>query len=96
RCCPRVHQKIVAVDGKLLYLGSANLTGAGLGAKGEGRRNFELGIVTDDDLMLDAAQGGMDDIWRGRHCGTCRLRSQCLLPLDGIERSRAGGRSKGK
>lgn len=96
RCCPRVHQKIVAVDGKLLYLGSANLTGAGLGAKGEGRRNFELGIVTDDDLMLDAAQGGMDDIWRGRHCGTCRLRSQCPLPLDGIERSRAGGRSKGK
>src|SRR5260370_26985293 len=48
RRCPRVHMKAVIVDGELLYLGSANWTGAGLGAKGSGRRNFELGIVTDD------------------------------------------------
>ncbi|MDQ3296623.1 MAG: phospholipase D-like domain-containing protein, partial [Myxococcota bacterium] len=46
RRCPRVHMKLVIVDGELLYLGSANWTGAGLGAKGSGRRNFELGIVT--------------------------------------------------
>ena len=31
RQCPRVHWKIVVVDGALLYLGSANWTGAGLG-----------------------------------------------------------------
>ena len=46
RRCPRVHMKVVVIDGELLYLGSANWTGAGLGAKGSGRRNFELGIVT--------------------------------------------------
>jgi phosphatidylserine/phosphatidylglycerophosphate/cardiolipin synthase-like enzyme len=41
RQCPRVHLKILAVDGAELYLGSANLTGAGMGAKSAGRRNFE-------------------------------------------------------
>ena len=55
RQCPRVHLKLIAVDGSSLYLGSANFTGAGLGAKGDGRRNFEMGIVTDDEGMLDAA-----------------------------------------
>ena len=48
RRCPRLHLKVVIVDGALLYLGSANWTGAGLGARGTGRRNFELGLVTDD------------------------------------------------
>jgi phosphatidylserine/phosphatidylglycerophosphate/cardiolipin synthase-like enzyme len=83
RRCPRVHLKIVAVDGSYLYLGSANFTGAGLGAKGEGRRNFELGIDTDDDLLLDAAQLQFDRIWNGRECASCRLRDQCPAPLDG-------------
>ena len=82
RRCPRVHLKLIAVDGRILYLGSANFTGAGLGAKGDGRRNFELGIVTDDDVMLDAAQARFDSIWSGRECGTCKLRSVCPKPLD--------------
>src|SRR5581483_10465617 len=46
RACPRVHLKMIAIDGAQLYLGSANFTGAGLGAKGDGRRNFEMGILT--------------------------------------------------
>jgi phosphatidylserine/phosphatidylglycerophosphate/cardiolipin synthase-like enzyme len=83
RRCPRVHLKLIAVDGRALYLGSANFTGAGLGAKGEGRRNFEMGILTDDDAMLDAAQERFDAIWTGRECGGCKLRSVCPKPLDG-------------
>ena len=82
RRCPRVHLKMIAVDGKLLYLGSANLTGAGLGAKGDGRRNFEMGILTDSEAMLDAAQGRFDRIWRGRECGACTMRRECDAPLD--------------
>ncbi len=82
RACPRVHLKIVAIDGALLYLGSANFTGAGLGAKGDGRRNFEMGIVTDDEWMLDVAQERFEGIWRGGECGACRLRAQCPAPLD--------------
>jgi phosphatidylserine/phosphatidylglycerophosphate/cardiolipin synthase-like enzyme len=82
KLCPRVHLKLVAVDGRLLYLGSANFTGAGLGAKGDGRRNFEMGILTDDDVMLDAAQARFDRVWRGAECGSCRTRSLCPAPLD--------------
>jgi phosphatidylserine/phosphatidylglycerophosphate/cardiolipin synthase-like enzyme len=82
RQCPRVHLKMVAVDGTELYLGSANLTGAGMGAKGAGRRNFELGVRTTDHVMLDAAQRRFDRIWTGRECGACRLRATCPQPLD--------------
>jgi phosphatidylserine/phosphatidylglycerophosphate/cardiolipin synthase-like enzyme len=82
RRCPRVHLKLIAVDGTHLYLGSANFTGAGIGARGEGRRNFELGITTTDHLMIDAAQRRFDRIWTGRECGACRLRAHCPGPLD--------------
>jgi phosphatidylserine/phosphatidylglycerophosphate/cardiolipin synthase-like enzyme len=81
RRCPRVHMKAVIVDGELLYLGSANWTGAGLGAKGSGRRNFELGIVTDDGQLLDQVQAIYERVWRGHECASCRLRDECPGPL---------------
>ena len=83
RQCPRTHFKMIASDGTHLYLGSANLTGAGLGAKGDSRRNFETGIVTDDEALLDDMQARFDRIWSGRACAGCRLRAQCPAPLDG-------------
>jgi phosphatidylserine/phosphatidylglycerophosphate/cardiolipin synthase-like enzyme len=82
RLCPRVHFKAVVVDGSLLYLGSANWTGAGLGAKGSGRRNFELGLLTSDAQLLDEVQGLYDSVWRGVHCASCKLREVCPAPLD--------------
>jgi phosphatidylserine/phosphatidylglycerophosphate/cardiolipin synthase-like enzyme len=89
RRCPRVHMKAVIVDGELLYLGSANWTGAGLGAKGSGRRNFEVGIVTDDGPLLDQIQALYERIWRGGECGSCKLQDECPGPLVQLE---AGGR----
>jgi phosphatidylserine/phosphatidylglycerophosphate/cardiolipin synthase-like enzyme len=83
RACPRVHVKAVVIDGGLCYLGSANWTGAGLGAKGEGRRNFEVGLLSRDDLLLDELQAYYDRIWRGGACGKCKLREECPGPLDG-------------
>jgi phosphatidylserine/phosphatidylglycerophosphate/cardiolipin synthase-like enzyme len=83
RLCPRVHFKAVVVDGGFLYLGSANWTGAGLGAKGAGRRNFELGFATADDLLLDRVQELYEHVWRGAACGACKLRDVCPGPLDG-------------
>lgn len=64
------------------YPGSANLTGAGLGARSDGRRNFEIGILTDDDYLLDAVQAQFDAIWSGRECGACRLRHLCPAPIE--------------
>lgn len=81
RRCPRVHMKAVIVDGELLYMGSANWTGAGLGAKGSGRRNFELGFVTDDAPLLDQVQALYEQLWTGGECGACKLQDECPGPL---------------
>jgi phosphatidylserine/phosphatidylglycerophosphate/cardiolipin synthase-like enzyme len=83
RLCPRLHFKAVVVDGAFLYLGSANWTGAGLGAKETGRRNFELGFATADDLLLDRVQSLYDRIWTGGECTACKVRDLCPAPLDG-------------
>jgi phosphatidylserine/phosphatidylglycerophosphate/cardiolipin synthase-like enzyme len=84
RMCPRVHLKTVVIDARLMYLGSANWTGAGLGAKGDGRRNFEMGILTSDEPLIDETQERFDLIWRGAECSDCRLRDECEMPLDEI------------
>jgi phosphatidylserine/phosphatidylglycerophosphate/cardiolipin synthase-like enzyme len=86
RQCPRVHLKMIAVDGASLYLGSANFTGAGLGAKAEGRRNFEMGILTDDEVLLDRAQERYERIWSGKECGACKLRGECPKPIDTLKK----------
>jgi phosphatidylserine/phosphatidylglycerophosphate/cardiolipin synthase-like enzyme len=89
RLCPRNHLKLVIVDGQHLYLGSANWTGAGLGAKNDERRNFELGLLTQDERLLDATQEAFQHIWRGAACEGCRMRAECPMPLSEIERAPA-------
>jgi phosphatidylserine/phosphatidylglycerophosphate/cardiolipin synthase-like enzyme len=81
RACPRNHNKYLIVDGYEVMLGSANLTGAGMGAKSERRRNFESGILTRDLRLVREVQRSFEQIWRGEHCQTCGagLRSpECL------------------
>ena len=81
--CPRVHFKSVIVDGKRAYTGSANLTGAGMGAKSETRRNFESGILTDDPAMVSGIMNHFDQVWIGGHCEHCDRKQYCLdCPLD--------------
>jgi phosphatidylserine/phosphatidylglycerophosphate/cardiolipin synthase-like enzyme len=82
RMCPRVHLKTVIIDAEFAYIGSANWTGAGLGAKGVGRRNFELGFTTTDDLLIDELQELFNTIWTGTPCADCKLRDSCEMPLD--------------
>ena len=74
-------KELMIVDGARMYMGSANWTGAGLGAMGEHRRNFELGIVTDDERWIDAVQALYESIFRGQACQQCRLRDRCEAPL---------------
>jgi phosphatidylserine/phosphatidylglycerophosphate/cardiolipin synthase-like enzyme len=75
--CPRVHVKTVVVDAAFAYIGSANLTGAGMGAKSEHRRNFEAGIITDDKTIVEKVMAQFDDIWRGAHCRQCGRKKYC-------------------
>ena len=75
--CPRVHLKAVVIDGTFAYTGSANLTGAGMGAKSEHKRNFESGIITDDKVLVRKVMEQFDSIWRGTHCPQCKRKKFC-------------------
>ena len=81
RRCPRLHAKTVIVDSRAMYLGSANLTGAGLGAKADGKRNFELGIWTESPALIDAVMEQFIALWEGVRCTTCRRKDVCPVPL---------------
>ncbi len=83
--CPRVHLKSVIIDGKVAYTGSANLTGAGMGAKSSNKRNFEAGIITTEENLISKIMEQFDDIWRGSYCHDCKRKEYCadyreLLP----------------
>lgn len=75
--CPRVHFKSVVVDGTFAYSGSANLTGAGMGAKSATKRNFETGFLTRDPELVQAIMAQFDAVWMGALCGDCRRREFC-------------------
>jgi len=82
RRCPRLHSKAVIIDMKRMYLGSANLTGAGLGAKADGRRNFELGIWTSSSQLIDGVSDQFNSLWEGNECSCCKRKDICPVPLE--------------
>jgi len=75
--CPRVHFKTIIIDGKYAYTGSANLTGAGIGAKSINRRNFEAGIIATDAVFIEKLMKQYDDIWIGKQCKNCERKDYC-------------------
>lgn len=83
RRCPRVHFKAIIVDGSAAYMGSANLTGAGLGAKSAERRNFEVGIWSDDAKIVERLKDLFMAVWGGAFCDECGQRDNCASPLAG-------------
>jgi phosphatidylserine/phosphatidylglycerophosphate/cardiolipin synthase-like enzyme len=95
KLCPRVHFKAVLIDGAWLYVGSANLTGAGLGAKHAHARNFELGLVTEDFDTIDRVSALFESVWTGAECRACRLFDQCPDPIGKGPSKRRGNQSRG-
>jgi len=75
--CPRVHMKCVIIDGVQAYSGSANLTGAGMGAKSIRKRNFESGILTTDPVLVEQIMEQFDQIWMSAHCDACLRKEYC-------------------
>lgn len=83
--------KLIVIDSNIVYVGSANLTGAGMGMKSPRKRrsalplgsskNFEAGILTDDPEMLDAAIEQFDNVWIGKFCKDCGRREYCANPI---------------
>lgn len=75
--CPRVHFKMLIFDLESAYIGSANLTGAGIGMKSPQKRNFEAGIFTNDPEIVESAINQFDRVWMGSHCEKCGRREFC-------------------
>lgn len=79
--CPRVHTKTIVIDGTQVFITSANLTGAGLGAKSPHKRNFEAGILTDEKQHIAPLIDWIDALYLGDHCHQCQRRSHCPDPI---------------
>ena len=79
--CPRVHTKAVVIDGRTAFVGSANLTGAGIGAKHEDKRNFEAGFMFDTPDDIKSLMQWIDELYLGELCKTCRRREYCPDPI---------------
>lgn len=80
--CPRAHVKYIVIDGRIAFAGSANLTGAGVGAKSGNRRNFESGFITRDKKIVGQIMDHFDGIWMGSHCRDCGRREYCSDHVD--------------
>ncbi|MGB5395598.1 MAG: phospholipase D-like domain-containing protein [Gammaproteobacteria bacterium] len=80
--CPRVHTKAVIIDNEIAFLGSPNLTGAGMGSKHEDRRNFEAGFLFDDPQHIKELVTWVDQLYLGEHCHSCKRREYCPDPID--------------
>lgn len=82
--CPRVHFKLIIFDLHTVYLGSANLTGAGLGMKSKDSRNFETGILTNDAEIVQKAINQYDNLWMGKFCASCNRKAYCGDRIDTV------------
>ena len=80
--CPRVHTKAIIIDNTMGFVGSPNLTGAGLGSKHEDKRNFEAGFLFDDQADIQKLVSWVDELYLGEYCQTCRRRDYCPDPID--------------
>jgi phosphatidylserine/phosphatidylglycerophosphate/cardiolipin synthase-like enzyme len=78
--CIRMHAKIFIVDGRAAFVGSPNLTGAGIGAKGDAKRNFEVGFLFDTEEEISPFLDYFDYIWMGGPCPKCGHRDICPAP----------------
>lgn len=79
--CPRVHTKAIVVDAAVAFVGSANLTGAGLGAKSDQKRNFEAGFAFDDQQHIQQLMDWIDQLYLGEFCRDCKRRDFCPDPI---------------
>ena len=76
RNCIRNHAKVVIIDDKTAYIGSANMTKAGLGQ--ETSRNFEVGILTENPELVSSAKDFFSMIWDGDRCDDCYRAEKCV------------------
>jgi excisionase family DNA binding protein len=75
--CERNHAKVVIIDDKLAYLGSANITPAGLGQGIFTPGNFEAGILTEEPALVLSIKELFTKVWDGDYCEGCHRTDKC-------------------
>lgn len=68
--CRRMHFKTIIVDLNYAYIGTANLSGAGVGLKSIRKRNFELGFITEKHEMIATIAETFLEIFNGKYCNS--------------------------
>ena len=75
--CIRNHAKIIIVDDELAYVGSANVTPAGLGQGTISPGNFEAGILTNNPELVSSVIDFFAMVWDANSCTGCHRADQC-------------------
>lgn len=82
--CYRNHMKMIVFDQDQVYIGSANMTPAGIGGRIEDCRNFEAGILTDAPMIVSDAIDHFSSAWNPDTCSDCNKmkRQKCTTWQD--------------
>lgn len=75
--CDRNHAKLAIIDDKLVYVGSANVTPAGLGQGVFTPGNFEAGIITENQEVISSIKDFFTMIWDEKYCINCHRTEKC-------------------
>ena len=75
--CDRNHAKVVVIDDKVGYVGSANVTPAGLGQGIFTPGNFEAGILTKNQEVITSVKDFFSMIWDEKWCINCHRAEKC-------------------
>lgn len=71
--CERNHAKVFIFDDKLAYVGSANVTRAGLRQDTSSQLNIEAGILTEDPELVSSIRSFFSEIWNSKWCSECHI-----------------------
>ena len=75
--CLRNHAKAIIVDDNYAYIGSANVTPAGLGQGIFTPGNFEAGIITENQELVSSVNALFSEIWASKSCMNCHRADKC-------------------
>lgn len=76
--CVRNHAKAIIIDDNYAYIGSANVTPAGLGQGLFTPGNFEAGIITENQDLVSSVNALFSEIWASKSCNNCHRADKCL------------------
>lgn len=76
--CERNHAKVIIIDDEFAYVGSANITPAGIGQGIFTSGNFEVGVLTEDSGLVTTLKAYFSKIWDGDFCEGCHRYKNCI------------------